>query len=322
MDAAPLDRAGWRYRRPFPASGPCSVSRATEGRPGVARDQRLDDVAIFAAGEAVEDRAPIAAVPDPERRRPIAILMQRAGTAAVIVAGSVGRRSDLPPFRSARTLPNGKRRANGQSCKPPIDENVRPTEGAAPLVGHGPQASEVQPAVPGAAAELGSELAPGHSHRPRPHRHDGFGGHREKVGDGLGGVVEPTRCFHRFDASAHPPSRRHETLLPQLGYCMPDRLTTYLVNSRKLDLTRQQRPDWEPAALDAVDELAGKLEIQGVVDFLSSAWGLQGGRLPSGGLFRLGALAFGRDNVSVLPDENPGLRRDVAVLVLISLPSE
>jgi hypothetical protein len=94
------------------------------------------------------------------------------------------------------------------------------------------------------------------------------------------------------------------------------------VNSRKLDLTRQQRPDWEPAALDAVDELAGKLEIQGVVDFLSSAWGLQGGRLPSGGLFRLGALAFGRDNVSVLPDENPGLRRDVAVLVLISLPSE
>jgi hypothetical protein len=67
-----------------------------------------------------------------------------------------------------------------------------------------------------------------------------------------------------FDARAHPLSRRHETLLPQLGHRMPDRLAAYLVNGGKPDLTRQQRPDRKPAALDAVDELAGKLEIKRV----------------------------------------------------------
>jgi hypothetical protein len=88
--------------------------------------------------------------------------------------------------------------------KPPIDESVRPTEGAA-LMGGGLQASEVQPAVPRAAAELGSELATGHGHRPRPHRHDGFGSHHEKVGDGRGGVVEPARAASPFRRACPPP---------------------------------------------------------------------------------------------------------------------
>jgi hypothetical protein len=44
---------------------------------------------------------------------------------------------------------------------------------------------------------------------------------------------------------------------------VPDRLAAYLVDGGKLDLTRQQRPDRKPAALDVVDELAGKLEIKG-----------------------------------------------------------
>jgi hypothetical protein len=102
---------------------------------------------------------------------------------------------------------------------------------------------------------------------------------------------------------------------------VPDRLAAYLVNGGKLDLTTQQRPDRKPAALDAVDELAGKLEIKRVAVFLSGARGLAG-RFPFGRRFRLDARASGPDSVWALPDARPALRRDVAVLALIAVPSE
>src|ERR1700730_14002427 len=43
---------------------------------------------------------------------------------------------------------------------------------------------------------------------------------------------------------------------------MPDRLAADLVNGGEFDLRREQGPDWEIAALDAVDELVGDLEIE------------------------------------------------------------